>query len=71
MRDLAGAARNELNRMIQLKAEALATRTITLRDDRYVLQVGAPPTSDSARHPGILIGRAPCAVGVHAPLGRC
>ena len=37
--------RSELNRMIQLKAEALATRTITLRDDRYVLQVAVTPVT--------------------------
>ena len=41
IRGLATAARSEANRIIQLKADALATRSVSLRDDRYVLQVWA------------------------------
>ena len=38
-REIAAAARRELGRIIQLKADSLATNTASVRDDRYVLQV--------------------------------
>ena len=38
-REIATAARRELGRIIQLKSDALASRSASMRDDRYVLQV--------------------------------
>ena len=38
-REVAAAARRELGRLIQVKGEALASNTASIRDERYVLQV--------------------------------
>jgi DNA mismatch repair protein MutS2 len=40
-REVAAAARRECGRLIQLKSDALAASSASLRDDRYVLQVVA------------------------------
>lgn len=50
-REVAKAARTELGRLIQLKGEALATRSASLRDDRFVLQVLA---KQKHRVPGVV-----------------
>ena len=38
-RERAAAARSELTKLIQLRADALASRTPSVRDERYVLAV--------------------------------
>ena len=40
-REVSAAARRELSRLVQLKADALASTAPSVRDDRYVLQVRA------------------------------